>query len=605
MKEIFDKFYKDFPSAWVKGINYEISRFHRIQVSEGYKKAIKEISYILKNEKIKFKVHKFPFTENSKYFFLKFFPYWKIKKGYLKIIEPFTGVICDYNETPLSVIPRSRSVQGVYEIVDSEKFRGNINKKILLTTDFRKRMYDIYKKDTGILYYGMPKLEGIREEGEIEDAIHYVSFWEKGFFGFAVSPAKGRKIKNLLKKHKKLKAEVLIETEFGEREIEVIDILFKGEENNELWCISHLCHPAPFANDNASGCAVSLGIAKYLNEEIKRGNLKLKRNIRILLLPEMTGTVAFLKSNPELVKKVIASINLDMVGEDQNKCLSVMQVEREPFFIRSFACYIGEYILTIFPEKAKNFHGSTELPVFRKVISEYSGGSDHYILISPDIGIPSIMINYWPDKFYHTTADTIDKVSKESLHLSGTFTLTYLTFLSDISKKDLNFIKEKMKQIFKRKIYDLKIKEEKEEKFINEYKGFINALYSLKKLDNTLSVEDDIREINEFCKSENIPKELNERFKIKKKFILRKRYKTVPFFITRRLKVEERKEFNEKVKKIKKAGLIIDLLSYLSDGRREISDILNNLKIEIGEFDPKDVFYLINILERVKFLERK
>jgi hypothetical protein len=45
----------------------------------------------------------------------------------------------------------------------------------------------------------------------------------------------------------------------------------------------------------------------------------------------------------------------------------------------------------------------------------FSGGSDHYILSDPTVGIPTPMLIQWPDKFYHTSGDTPDKVSADVL----------------------------------------------------------------------------------------------------------------------------------------------------------------------------------------------
>ncbi|MEO0290365.1 MAG: DUF4910 domain-containing protein [candidate division WOR-3 bacterium] len=604
-KEIISVSQKNFPSSFIISIINDFSRFHRIQVSEEYSKALSELSYLLKNEGINFKIHKLPFNKNSEYFFQKFFPYWKINKGYLKIIEPFIEIIADYREIPLSVIPRSKKVGGIYEIVDFEKYKGEKDKKIFLTENFRKTFYEILGNDAGILYFGMPEIEGIREEGELEDYLHYVSFWEEGFFGFSISKRKGEKLKKVLKKHKKLKAEVEIFSEFGEGFIEIVDILFKGEEDKkEIWLLSHFCHPSPFANDNLSGVAVSLGIAKYINELIKKNEIKLKRNLRILILPEMTGTIAFLKEFFNENIEVISALNLDMVGEDQDKCKSVMTVEREPFFIRSFAGYLAGLIMDYLPGGAKNFRGTSEIPLFRKTMSNYSGGSDHYILISPDFGIPSCMINYWPDKFYHTTADTRDKISEISLKNSFSLAYAYLYFLLNFEKEDVLFLKEKIKEIFKREIFELKIKEGKKEEFIKEYFGLINAFKSLNKLEKNISIEDDLKEIEEFMEKEKIKKEKSERIKTKEKFILRKKEKGVPLSLSFRLDFKERKIFDEKREKIKNLPLLIDLISYLADGKRDFEEILNFLNLEIGKLKIKDIHFVIDILEKIKFMEK-
>jgi hypothetical protein len=61
----------------------------------------------------------------------------------------------------------------------------------------------------------------------------------------------------------------------------------------------------------------------------------------------------------------------------------------------------------------------------------FSGGSDHYILADPSVGVPCPMIIQWPDKFYHTSLDTLDKVDPASLHRAGVLAATYAYFLAN------------------------------------------------------------------------------------------------------------------------------------------------------------------------------
>lgn len=596
---------RDVPLSFIKGLVKKLSQHHRIQVSEGYTRAVSELKYILKNEQINFKIYRLPFKKDTEYFYQKFFPYWKINKGYLKIIEPFTCIIADYNEIPLSVIPRSKKTYGIYEIIDLEDEREGKNEgKILLTDDFKKAFYKVVGKDMGILYYGMPKIEGVRKEEELDDYIHYVSFWEEGFFGFSIPPKIGKYLKKILREGKKIRAEVKIDSEFSEGFIEIVEILLKGKKRNEeVWLISHLCHPAPFANDNISGVSISLGIAKFFSELMKNNNLKLKRNLRILLLPEMTGTCAYLSKFFNNKLNVISALNLDMTGEDQERCKSSLTVEREPHFLRSFSGYLAGYIMQFISDGIKNFGGTSEIEIFRKTITAYSGGSDHYILISPCFSIPSIMLNYWPDKFYHTTADTIDKVSEISLKNSYTLSSTFLYFLLNCEKEDIEALKEKIKEIFKKEMIELKIKESEPKKFKREYLGVINALNSLRRIDKSIKIEEDVKEIRKFLKDEKIELEKEEKIETKENFVLKKIYKGVPVSLSQHLDFEWRKKLDEYKEKEKNIQVLIDLISYLSDGKRNINEIINTINLEVETLNIDSIFFAVQVLQRAGFLE--
>ncbi len=60
----------------------------------------------------------------------------------------------------------------------------------------------------------------------------------------------------------------------------------------------------------------------------------------------------------------------------------------------------------------------------------FSAGSDHYIFSDPTVDIPAPMLIHWPDKFYHTSADTPDKVSPDSLARSGALAAVYAYWLA-------------------------------------------------------------------------------------------------------------------------------------------------------------------------------
>ncbi|MEB2792532.1 MAG: hypothetical protein LRS41_00540, partial [Caldisphaeraceae archaeon] len=81
----------------------------------------------------------------------------------------------------------------------------------------------------------------------------------------------------------------------------------------------------------------------------------------------------------------------------------------------------------------------------------YEGGSDHDVSIS--YGIPSAMINQWPDKVYHSDLDDVDRISREMLKLSSSsasISLYELSSLEDINEEVKSYYRELLKEI----VYD-------------------------------------------------------------------------------------------------------------------------------------------------------
>ena len=69
-------------------------------------------------------------------------------------------------------------------------------------------------------------------------------------------------------------------------------------------------------------------------------------------------------------------------------------------------------------------------------MTPFSGGSDHYVYSDPTVGVACPMMIQWPDKFYHTSADTIDKVDPEMLRKVALMTATYAYFIADAGAEE-------------------------------------------------------------------------------------------------------------------------------------------------------------------------
>src|SRR5690349_15700829 len=83
----------------------------------------------------------------------------------------------------------------------------------------------------------------------------------------------------------------------------------------EVVLTAHLCHESAGANDNASGSAAILEVARALSAAIRKGALPTPaRTIRFLWLPEISGSQAYLARHPEIVGRLVAGVHMDMVG---------------------------------------------------------------------------------------------------------------------------------------------------------------------------------------------------------------------------------------------------------------------------------------------------
>jgi hypothetical protein len=223
--------------------------------------------------------------------------------------------------------------------------------------------------------------------------------------------------------------------------------LIRGSERpeEELVIAAHLDHPKESANDNASGSAAMLDMARALKMLIDEGRMsRPKRSIRFLWVPEWNGTMAYIDQHPELVGpglggSYLAHINLDMVGEHLEILHTRMGITRTPASLPSALNDVVENMAQMVDGmNVRTPRGSQS--TFNYRVTAYGGGSDHMMFI--DRKIPGMMIGHG-DYTHHTSEDTPDKVDPVEIERSeiiaaGAF--LYLSDLSDAEAMDLAYL---------------------------------------------------------------------------------------------------------------------------------------------------------------------
>ncbi|MET7981770.1 DUF4910 domain-containing protein [Streptomyces sp. NPDC005281] len=189
-----------------------------------------------------------------------------------------------------------------------------------------------------------------------------------------------------------------------------------GSSPDACLITAHLCHPAPGANDNASGVAAALAAGRVLAAR------ELLRPVRFLWAPEFVGLAAYVH---RLVEEgggplPMMAIDLDMVGQDQRRCGGPLIVERSPEYLPHFANALVESCVRALPAAARSYSGAVGCDVWAWRSTPFVGASDHAVLADRAIGCPAVQLGHWPDRFNHSGADTLDKVDPQELRRSAT-----------------------------------------------------------------------------------------------------------------------------------------------------------------------------------------
>lgn len=436
----------------------EVSCFHRIQASPGFRAAALHCCEKLKRQGISSQILSFPATEDKIFDTYPSFQEWSCKEAWCTLSdgtriadfdrEPVSiiqrSIPCDYRNHPLPIIWLNRGENP--SAYDGEDFTGRL---VFIRDDINKYDWAVAEKNAaGILTDYVLEVEGSRSRYDQLDTLRYTSFWwkkgQKKSFGFVLSPREGDRLADALSRAEKegrtLTATCYIDSALYDGSIEDVTAFLPGSTGEEVLLTAHLCHPRACANDNASGVAAAMEALRVIRELTESGALPpLKRSIRILLVPEFTGSYAYLEQIGEARKQIVAAMNLDMVGGKQDGGYGPLTITDLPLSVPSCVGDLAAYILEEIKKEAPSLNGE-RLPMFNSYIGGFTGGSDHMVFTDPNVGIPSLMLGQWPDKFYHTSSDTVDRIDPHLLGRSCTLAAAYAYILATLSPKDLSAI---------------------------------------------------------------------------------------------------------------------------------------------------------------------
>jgi len=420
-----------------------LTEFHRIQGSPMMSDAAAHV----KEELVKIgmddaTIEHYPADGRRKYWTYTSTMGWDVRGAELSLVEPEARILASYMDVPQSLHTFSRSTpkQGVTaELVDvgkgssDEDYAGkSVKGRFVLTTGKGKTVQHeaVVKRGaagviTDSLTYEFP---GVRESIDIPDARSYQGIWPnaknagKIKFGFSLSKRQGNELRSILCSGKTVKLHAKVDANLSPGRYSVVTCTIRGSAmpDEEIVLIAHLCHPKPSANDNASGSGLLLELARTITSLIASGKVKRpRRTIRFLWVPETTGSVAYLSKHPELHRRIVAGINMDMVGEDQARCRSTLCMDCTP---DSMPSYLNDLVYSMMVRSNSEYDSMVKLGIpgnFRFAKTQFTGGSDHAEFNESTVGIPCVGLTQWPDLYYHTSMDTIDNVSEDSLRRVG------------------------------------------------------------------------------------------------------------------------------------------------------------------------------------------
>ena len=385
---------------------------------------------------------------------------WDAEQAELWLVEPMKKKLYDLKDVPATLCSGSVSTDTTAELVD-------------VGPGYSEAFYQGKEvKDKIVLVYGSPErarqlaVEKFGAKGIIACTSSHPEFdrdqlgWnsirigekDKPAFAFMVSERTYYDLKQMLERKIKVKVRAVVKSQMVPYREEMTMGYLKGTEksNQELVLTGHLFEgfSKQGANDDASGCVAILEAGRVIKQLVADGKIPpLKRSIRFLFVPEISGTMAYIKKYPDIAQKFYANLNEDMVGEALIKNLSAFRLETSPYslptylndVVASFVEWMGasqriaqdsgwEYYEVLSPAGSRD--------PFYYTIDRFSGGSDHIVFVDGAVRVPAVMFICWPDMWYHTSGDLPDKSDSTQLKRVVTLTVASAIFLSNAGPKE-------------------------------------------------------------------------------------------------------------------------------------------------------------------------
>lgn len=179
-----------------------------------------------------------------------------------------------------------------------------------------EKIIDFKESNLHVVSYSIPvnkkvTLEELKKhlytQPDQPDAIPYVTSYYKESFGFCISQEQYDSLSDDI-------YHMFIDSELFEGSLTYGELILPGESDEEILLSTYICHPS-MANNELSGPAVSLYLAKYLQARAER-----RYTYRFVYVPETIGSITYLSQEnhlEQMKKHVIAGWNLSCVGDDR------------------------------------------------------------------------------------------------------------------------------------------------------------------------------------------------------------------------------------------------------------------------------------------------
>jgi len=352
---------------------------------------------------------------------------WDARGATLEVIEPERIPLCNYQQVPSSLGMWSGSTpkEGVNaELVDITRTPwADVKGKMVLTA----------KKSDGLKFqlvkYGaLGAVNGFSENPSLEDGRQWVNAWGDNGWGFtrastpllsySVTPRQAKRLRQILATGKKVTVRAVADTRYYEGRYPWVTGVIPGiNPSEEVLVLGHTSEQG--AQDNATGVASMVEAVHTISQMISAGKLnRPARSIRILLMPEVYGSLTYVSENAARMNRTVAAMTVDTPAAAYDMAGTEYTFYMNPHVGMSYTDALIQRIAKAYFPPSRPWHWQ-----------EYVTGTDTYLSEPTTGGIPTV----WPYSgtgvlTHHNSEDKPETVDLRSLHDLTALVASYLYF---------------------------------------------------------------------------------------------------------------------------------------------------------------------------------
>jgi hypothetical protein len=420
----------------------ELSRFHRVQGSPGFAAAAELIRRKAAAAGLAdATVERFPADGKTRYAHFLAYLGWEANEAQLDEVSPRPRPLPRFPDLPVALADYSQDADVTAELVDvgagvspSDYEGRDVSGRIVLASGALPTVHRMAVEQRGASGFlsDYPN-QTTAWSGDDRDLVrwgHLSPYQVKNTFAFMLSKRQSEALRTRLQAGERIQLRARVKARMVPATYDLVSASIPGSDANagEVLLTAHLCHQSAGANDNASGSAAVLEVARSLSAAIRAGALPApRRTIRFLWTPEIAGTQVWMARRSESAPRIVAGVHMDMVGGLLSKTRGTLHVSRTAESLPHVANDIAQaFFHEVVAASARHAErggdpwagfvfGSGSREVLLGDVRRVEMGSDHDVLQAAGWGVPTVYFHDWPDVTIHTNKDQPENLDATKL----------------------------------------------------------------------------------------------------------------------------------------------------------------------------------------------